>query len=139
MDMQAKLNWLASKRVTRESMTSIMDKLFPQKETDGKKESSTRRDNNIAEILSLYDGNSGNAFPEQRGTAYNLWNAVTEYVDHYRSTKGDQRAESASFGNGAKLKDDAMALILKEGLTMPEIVSRGVSVPAESLGLQVRQ
>ena len=64
--------------------------------------------------LKIYELNDGNAFPEQRGTSYNLLSAVTNYVDHERSsTKDDQRAESAMFGSGDALKTRALDLILE--------------------------
>ena len=66
-----------------------MDKLFPQrKDEKGEKVDTTRRTNILRDILTLYDDNDGNAFPEQRGTAYNLLNSITNYVDHERSSKG---------------------------------------------------
>jgi hypothetical protein len=39
-------------------------------------------------------------------------NAVTQYVDHeVRATSADNRRDSAWFGPGADLKDDAYSLI----------------------------
>jgi hypothetical protein len=98
-----------------------MDKLFPVKaKEDGEEaESSTRRDNVLAEILSLYESNDNNAFPEQRGTAYNLLNSITEYTDHVRQSRMDARAESALFGSGKALKDRAFQLIYDEAPNMP--------------------
>jgi len=98
-----------------------MDKLFPKKQTEDGEESSTRRDNILAEILAIYDSNDGDQFPEQRGTAYNLLNAVTNYTDHVRSSKGDMRSESALFGSGDKMKTTALGLILEEAEEMPPI------------------
>ena len=96
MSMEKKLQKLAQKRVTKASLENIMDKLFPQrKDEKGEKVDTTRRTNILRDILTLYDDNDGNAFPEQRGTAYNLLNSITNYVDHERSSKGGNRAESA--------------------------------------------
>jgi phage/plasmid-like protein (TIGR03299 family) len=129
LDTQDKLVYLANKKVTKVSLTNIMDKLFPKKQTDEGEESSTRRDNILAAVLQRYDDNDGNVFPEQRGTAYNLWNAVTGYVDHDRSSKGDQRAESATFGSGATMKANALQMILDEAEDMPRI-QESVEIPA---------
>jgi len=121
MTMQERLNFLANRKVTKPSLTKIMDKLFPKKQTEDGEESSTRRDNILAEILAIYDSNDGDQFPEQRGTAYNLLNAVTNYTDHVRSSKGDMRSESALFGSGDKMKTTALGLILEEAEEMPPI------------------
>ncbi len=128
LSTQDKLIYLANKRVTKVSLTSIMDKLFPKKQTEDGEESSTRRDNILSTILQRYDSNDGNAFPEQRGTAYNLWNAITGYVDHDRSSKGDQRAESATFGSGATMKASALQMILDAAEEMPKVLSQGKGV-----------
>ena len=136
LSMQEKLTWLAHRKVTRESMEKIMNRLFPKKQMDDGEESSTRRENNLAAILSLYEKNDGDTFKEQRGTAYNLFNAVTEYTDHFRSTKGDMRAESAVFGSGDKLKRDALSIIMDEAEDMPE-KAEAIQVDWTSLGLNV--
>ncbi len=135
MTMQERLNFLAKRKMTHESVGKIMDRLFPKKQTEEGEESSTRRDNNISEVLRLYEYNDGDTFREQRGTAYNMLNAVTEYTDHFRSTKGDMRAESAVFGSGDKLKSTALNVLLEEAMGMPEV---GESIQVESLGLTPR-
>jgi phage/plasmid-like protein (TIGR03299 family) len=135
MTMEERLQFLSKRKVTRESLTKVMDRLFPKKQTEDGEESSTRRDNNIADVLRLYDYNDGDTFREQRGTAYNLWNAVTEYTDHFRSTKNDMRAESAVFGSGDKLKNTAFSVLLEEAMGMPE---KGESIQVETLGLVPR-
>ena len=137
--VEQKLQFLAGRKVTRESFNVLMGRIFPTKrdEDDKPAESSARRDNQLAEILSLYESNDGNAFPEQRGTAYNLLNAITEYTDHTRSTKLDGRAESAMFGSGRLLKDRALNLIVAEAENMP---SKQQSIPVydfADLGLNV--
>lgn len=131
LDTQDKLIYLANKKVTKVSYTKLMDKLFPKRQTEDGEESSTRRDNILGAILARYDENDGNTFPEQRGTAYNLWNAITGYVDHDRSSKGDNRAESATFGSGATMKQNALQMILDEAEGMPPI--RGASVDASEV------
>lgn len=130
LTMQDRLLYLSKRKVTKESLTTIMDRLFPPKMTDdGVPVESTRRNNILSEVLAIYEDNDGNTFPEQRGTAYNLWNAVTNYTDHARSTKGDGRAEAAVFGSGDRLKASALDLIMAEAeknmSAMPERVVIG--------------
>lgn len=139
LTMQDRLLFLSKKKVTRESLDTIMDRLFPPKRTDdGKIVPSTRRDNILAEILALYEDNDGNTFPEQRGSAYNLLNSITNYTDHSRSTKGDGRSESAVFGSGDKLKSNALDLILEEAEKMPAMPERILISSFADIGLNVR-
>lgn len=134
--IEEKLRKLANRRLKREAMTTILDRVFP-KNADGKAVQ-TRRENVLADVLSLYESNDGNAFPEQRGTAYNLLNAITDYTDHQRASKANghsaewKRAESAMFGSGALLKQKAMDVIyqLTNGT---EEVRRSYASPSSSL------
>jgi phage/plasmid-like protein (TIGR03299 family) len=138
LSMQDRLTYLSRKKVTKESLTTIFNRLFPPTTNDdGVEESSSRRDNKLATILSLYESNDNNAFPEFRGTAYNLLNAIVEETDHYRSSKGDGRAESAVFGSGDKLKTRALELVLQESEKMPNMPQRGdyIEVDNETLEL----
>ena len=132
--VEEKLRFLAGKRITRESATALFDRLFPKKDattdTGVVQVSSTRRDNIIAAILEKYELNDGNAFPEQRGTAYNLLNAVTNWVDHDRGSETSKRALSATFGTGDAMKSDALGFLLKVGQTLPD----AASAPIVSLG-----
>lgn len=125
--MEEKLKFLASRKVKREHVDAVMERLFPktQKEKEGEaiEVSSTRRDNILMEILSIYEKNDGDAFPEQRGTAYNLLNAVTNYVDHERAStnNGKGRSESALFGSGMVLKNKAMEVLIEQAGNMGPI------------------
>lgn len=118
--VEQKLNFLAGRRMTRESMTSIMDRLFPKtkKDDDGNLVDTTRRQNLLAEILECYESNDRDAFPEFRGSAYNLLNAVVEHTDHLRGTELN-RPLSAMFGSGDKLKTQAMEVILQQSNGLP--------------------
>jgi phage/plasmid-like protein (TIGR03299 family) len=133
--LREKLELLATRKITRESMTSILDKLFPKNENA---KVDTRRDNVLAEVLALYASNDNNAFPRLGGTAYNLLNAVTEWTDHLRNVRmtdsrigmsvDQARAENAVIGTGEKLKSSALEVILEstngaERVNMPKIIS----------------
>jgi phage/plasmid-like protein (TIGR03299 family) len=140
--MEEKLKFLASRRMTRETVATIFDRLFPKRvkdgATDGELVSQSRRENVLADILTRYDSADNGAFPEQRGTSYNLLNAITEHTDHARSSRGDGRAESALFGSGDRLKTSALNLILAESQQLPPI-RQSIAVDSfESIGLNVR-
>lgn len=139
--VETKLNFLAGRKMIKESFQRIMDRLFPKREAeiDGPVVNQTRRDNVLAEICQMYENNDNNTFPEQRGTAYNLLNAITGYVDHERSSKGDMRAQSALFGSGDKLKTSALAAILDEahGLPMARVAQSSETVDWSELGMNI--
>ena len=113
LKMSDRLNWLASRKVTRESMEQVLNRLFPI--ADGKK-SSKQRETLVDNVLALYEINDNNAFPEQRGTAFNLLNAITNHVDHSKSTP-----ESAMFGSGDTLKTLALRTITDASSLMVSI------------------
>ena len=119
--VEDRLNFLAGRKMNREALTSIMDRLFPKQKTDaGEDRKTTRRENIISDILKLYEVNDGNAFPEQRGTSYALLNAITNFADHSRGGD-DSRAESAMFGSGDSLKSKAFEVILESSKHLDEV------------------
>jgi phage/plasmid-like protein (TIGR03299 family) len=124
--LKDKLVKLAQVKMTRESMKSILDRIFP--ESKDKEANTTRRENILADVLRLYERNDNNAFPEIRGTGYNLLNAVTEYTDHLRTAKNHggnvllARADSSTFGSGCMLKENALEVILQESAKLPSYI-----------------
>jgi phage/plasmid-like protein (TIGR03299 family) len=74
---------------------------------------STRGKNVIDRILYLARKGDGNA--PYAGTAYALLQGVTDYVDHERLGKqtGEKHFATAVLGTGAKMKAEAMELILE--------------------------
>jgi len=114
---EQQLNFLASRTTGGvEETMSLLDRVLEM--PVGKDERSKKGANILAEILEIYEFNDNNAFPEQRGTCYNLLNAVTDYTDHLRSTRARDeenrdamRSTSALFGSGDKLKSRALEVI----------------------------
>ena len=64
-------------------------------------------------ILALFNGQGmGATLDGVKGTAWGLFNATTEYVDHHvRATSADNRLSSAWFGPGDALKTRALDLV----------------------------
>lgn len=117
--LQKKFEQLAARKMTRESMVTVLNRLFPAPAE--KDANTTRRENVLTDVLNLYASNDNGANPEIAGSAYNLLNAVTEYTDHYRSARITEsrqgysqqqaRAENAVSGTGDRLKNSALAVI----------------------------
>jgi len=73
-------------------------------------EMSTRKENQLEDLLGLFDHGRGNELPEVRHSLWSAYNACTEYSDHFRSVKNDSpsnRLKSIWFGSGADFKMEA--------------------------------
>ena len=113
--LQERLDLLAKRKLTKKSFTAILDKLFPG--------DATRSENTKIQVAGIFENNDNNAFPEFRGTAVNLLNAITEYTDHVRGVRMTNgragmsenvaRAEGASFGSGNTFKENALETIIE--------------------------
>lgn len=135
-EIEEKLKSLAVRKVEKRTMMNVLNSLFDINLED---EVGTRKKNTIMDILDIYADNDNNAFPQQKGTAFNLLNAITNHTDHkrgVRQTKGrenqspDQlRADSALFGEGEKFKQKALNTIIKETKNSPVIRPTLYSIP----------
>lgn len=76
-------------------------------------EASTRAKNITDKVTGLFAGlGKGSDLDGSKGTAWGAWNALTEYIDHHRTTKGDSdRFESALIGSGARAKESALSYL----------------------------
>jgi hypothetical protein len=82
-----------------------------------------RRATILDRLEELAENGRGNDRPAVRGTLWVAYNAVTELIDHERSTRVQNRSdgtpsgsiaakrfESAQFGQGARIKEEAWEL-----------------------------
>jgi len=107
-------NIMSEKAINDRFVRAYLEALIPDKSEKSKRASNIRET-----ILSLYNGGqSGYDYESIRGTAYGLYNAVTEYIDHSRGirltgskTKEQARMESVMFGSGANLRQRAFDLM----------------------------
>ena len=84
-EVQAACQHLAATSVSRVEVGVFMDAMFPQKE-DAKRKTA---ENNRQTVLDLFEGKGGGSTLEGvSGTAWGLFNAYTEYLDHHKSVKG---------------------------------------------------
>jgi len=114
-NLEIRIDFLASHHPTAAQLGRYFQALYPDPE-DG----STSRARNVRDTLySLFERGKGQEIPAIRHSSWAAFNAVTEFVDHRRSSRGrsDQergsnRLESAWFGSGNKLKQHAFRLAL---------------------------
>jgi phage/plasmid-like protein (TIGR03299 family) len=114
-DLQPRIDLLAGYYPTLDRLQQFFNTLYPDP-IDGNK---TRAENVRAELFRLFDEGIGQNIPGIRHSAWAALHAVTEYVDHRRTTRGQseldrtsKRLQSLWFGSGARLKQRAWDLAL---------------------------
>jgi len=78
---------------------------------DDKQDESTRTKNIMKDIFNYYKNSPGSDLSTCDNTAWGLLNGFTYYVDHVQGNNANNRANSAFFGAGNKLKNDAMSIL----------------------------
>jgi len=109
--MEEEYNRLLDEQFSTAQMQTFTEQLLP---SDG--EASTKTKNNRTKIVELFHtGRGQKAVANTRWAAYN---AVTEYVDHYATTRkcgdtteGEARMNSAILGAGSNLKQKAFNIL----------------------------
>lgn len=114
-DLSCRIERLASHHPTRTQLEEYFASLYP----DSVDVKNQRAKNVRNELFHLFEHGNGQEIPEVRLSTWAAFNAVTEFVDHHRSTRGKSEAERASrrlqsawFGSGATLKASAWAAAL---------------------------
>lgn len=118
-DLQFVMDTLAEQKVTHSYVEGFVNALMPAT----KDEVSTRTENRRNQITNLFQNGKGN----NGETKWDLFNAVTEYVDHHSvgrvtetrldrsdalaDIESEARFERAILGSGATLKQKALALL----------------------------
>ena len=118
-DLQIVMDTLAEQQVTHSYVEGFVNALMPAT----KDEVSTRTENRRNQITNLFQNGKGN----NGETKWDLFNAVTEYVDHHSvgrvtetrldrsdalaDIESEARFERAILGSGASLKQKALALL----------------------------
>ena len=108
------LNFLTTRAAQSSLIQDILVDLYPEPKLDtsksfnhGHEAALTRHRRQIEAVLSAFESADSGAFPEFKGTYYQLLQAITETEDH--RTEG--AARSAVFGAGAARKARALELI----------------------------
>lgn len=89
-------------------------------EDGGTQRAQTTRINNVDTILNLVEDGKGADIVGVKGTAYGLYNALTEWADHKKTVKvmpgrieDEVRFENAFYGTGAKFKSACFNELMK--------------------------
>ncbi|SFU48476.1 DUF932 domain-containing protein [Halomonas korlensis] len=110
-DFMQRMKTLAERKVSQDEVTSYFQSVICNAETPQDDPSKLPHARALNRVQALYHGEGrGSRLCTAQGTAWGLLNAVTEYVDHdKRARSNDTRMDSAWFGQGASLKDKALA------------------------------
>jgi phage/plasmid-like protein (TIGR03299 family) len=114
-DLEIRLDFLAGHHPTAAQLGRYFEALYPDPD-DG---SNSRARNVRDSLYNLFERGKGQEIPTIRHSSFAAFNAVTEFVDHHRSSRGrtehergSNRLDSAWFGSGNKLKQHAFRLAL---------------------------
>jgi len=111
-----KVDFLAGHAPNQTRLNEYFGALFP--DPDGRHPA---RAQNVRMTLNrLFEDGMGADIPQTRHMAFAAFNAITEYIDHHKTTRGrdeadrtSKRIESSLFGAGADLKVRAFDLALR--------------------------
>ena len=110
-------NALADVKLSMKDVNQIITRFY-YKDEKSNIQTSAQKQNQARSILLTYEGNDGDTFKSQRGTAWNMLNAFTNFADHkqaYRTGREETDKESAErgklFGAGQVLKFKALQTI----------------------------
>jgi phage/plasmid-like protein (TIGR03299 family) len=124
-DLEGRIDRLASHSPTSAQLQVYFKTLFP----DPEERRATRAENVRTALTELFESGMGQDIPQIRHTAWAAFNAVSEYVDHVKPTRGrddddrtSKRLESSLFGTGAALKSRAFDLALRMAAGEPMLL-----------------
>lgn len=115
-DIMNRYQSLSQKDVTHKYVDEFLTNLFPkvpkQVVTESGVTSMYVDSRAYKKVLDLFNGKgAGSDLPSARGTRWGLLNAITEFIDHDRGHNADTRLNNAWFGNGTRLKQQALEML----------------------------
>lgn len=113
-DFMIRLRALSERKVKPSEALNFFANVFCEVDGPNLQMQKPRNERALARAMLLYEGKGRGAdLDSARGTAWGLVNAVTEFVDHERRARStDNRLDSAWFGTGAQIKQQALTQAL---------------------------
>ena len=116
-DAAERINRLASYYPTPAQLSDYFRQLYPDPPED---KNNSRAENVRGELHRLFEEGVLHDAPQIKRSSWVAFNALTEFVDHVRTTRAANDADRASrrldsvwFGSGARLKEKAWSLALE--------------------------
>lgn len=103
---------LANKIADRNMVNEFIVSMFGDKKMSkitGKFDRHFKTKRNIKIVKNLFRNGKGNG----QGTAWDLYNGYTEWIDHERTNDDNQRIVSSLIGSGSKMKEKAFESLVK--------------------------
>ncbi len=105
--------FLATKKVSVNNQIDYVKRVFITDKEREENEYSTKKDVIINNVIDLLDTQKGlELVPQIKGTAWQAYNAVTDYITHEYGRSNDSRFNAMYFGESSKLNDKALSLAL---------------------------
>lgn len=113
-DFMIRLRALSERKVKPSEALNFFSNVFCEVDGPNLQMQKPRNERALARAMLLYEGKGRGAdLDSARGTVWGLVNAVTEFVDHERRARStDNRLDSAWFGTGAQIKQQALTQAL---------------------------
>lgn len=105
------LKLLATIQLTKVKVNEIINALIPLPDEGNP----TKALNQQSQLVNLFENGVGQDIPGVAGTGWAFHNAVTEYTNYHRISRGGHRFESAMFGSGSKFVEKANQLLVTVG------------------------
>jgi phage/plasmid-like protein (TIGR03299 family) len=100
---------LARKSVTRQETKDFVEALFPAPVEMDKRDPNAKKREKMFELI---EAGMGTEIPGVKGTAWGIFNAATEYLDHYAPTRSNGSRFYRSMISGDKFRDQALSLAM---------------------------
>lgn len=105
---------MADHTLTVDEATRFITYVLAGKEKADKKEISTKQQNIIDNVVTLYKGAGyGSQLESARGTVWGALNAITQHIDHNVGRNPNNRFREAMLGAGDRLKSKAYGLAME--------------------------
>lgn len=105
---------LAARGISKKSLDAYVRVMFDVSEFTPVKDISTRKQNQMAKVVHLFEHGKGNNLPGVKGTAWAAYNAMTEYMSHSAGHNAESRLNGLWFGPGqgenAKALEEALKM-----------------------------
>ena len=116
-------------RMDSDATNHFVNAMYPVPTKTESKRSESIRVNQIASLIDLLFRGRGVDQPGVKGTGWHAFNALTEFVNHERTTRvkdgrdeAEVRFEAINFGSGNELMQRGLGILLEMSTSQPDIV-----------------
>ena len=99
---------LAKRQISSKDLEKYVRVVLGVKEDEDEDEISTRKKNQMARLVQLFEGGKGNDLPGVKGTWWAAYNAASEYLSHERGRNEESRINQLWFGQAANTNQLAL-------------------------------